>query len=243
MTQAISGVSPAQTSEVPVMTVWPSITRFPLGRTLGKLYSIKFPDVYIFRLGNLIALATAPVGALLYLFRLLPSFFGLPMHGGYYRCTNRRVMELRPEFNLKPSPNYTPAIALFAAVVGLVMAGGWLAGLIAGLWSFVGMSLVAIVLGGIGAFKATLLLCCDFNFSAVVKSVPLDRFDSVHIEVQPGQEWFKAGDLVFTKGQVETFRLAGVSRPEAFRTTCMKSHLAYVGVKSLPASIVPVGAA
>jgi hypothetical protein len=30
---------------------------------------------------------------------------------------------------------------------------------------------------------------------------------------------------------VETFRLEGVSRPEAFRSTCMKAHMGYVGVK------------
>ena len=57
---------------------------------------------------------------------------------------------------------------------------------------------------------------------------PLDRIDIV---VQPGQEWFKAGDLVFYMGNVETFRLDGVSRPEAFRQTCLKSHLSYTGVR------------
>jgi hypothetical protein len=64
-----------------------------------------------------------------------------------------------------------------------------------------------------------------------VKSVDLDRFDSIVVDVRPGQEWFHAGDLIFKLGNVETFRLEGVSRPDVFRQTCLKSHLAYTGVK------------
>lgn len=64
-----------------------------------------------------------------------------------------------------------------------------------------------------------------------VKSVDLDRFDSIEIVVRPGQGWFHAGDLIFRLGNVETFRLEGVSRPESFRHTCLKSHFAYQGVK------------
>jgi len=30
---------------------------------------------------------------------------------------------------------------------------------------------------------------------------------------------------------VETFRLEGVSRPEAFRATCLKAHLAYTSIQ------------
>src|SRR4051794_26845962 len=63
------------------------------------------------------------------------------------------------------------------------------------------------------------------------KAVDLDRFDSINIDVQPGQAWYDAGDLVFKLGNVETFRLEGVSRPEAFRETCLKSHLAHTSVK------------
>jgi len=40
-----------------------------------------------------------------------------------------------------------------------------------------------------------------------------------------------AGDLIFRLGATETFRLEAVSRPEAFRQVCLKSHRAYVGVK------------
>ena len=59
--------------------------------------------------------------------------------------------------------------------------------------------------------------------------VELERFDSVEVVVLPGQEWFPAGDLVFRKGAIETFRLAGVSRPETFRRTCLEARAAYVG--------------
>jgi hypothetical protein len=63
------------------------------------------------------------------------------------------------------------------------------------------------------------------------RSVELDRFDNVEIDVKAGQAWFDAGDLIFRQGDTETFRLEGVGRPEAFRQTCLKSRHAYVGVK------------
>ena len=63
-----------------------------------------------------------------------------------------------------------------------------------------------------------------------IKSVTLDRFDSIAVEIQPGQQWYKAGDLVFRQGATETFRITGVPRPETFRQTCMKAHLSFVGV-------------
>lgn len=63
------------------------------------------------------------------------------------------------------------------------------------------------------------------------KAIELDRFDAIDVEVSSGDEWYKAGDLVFRNGEVERFRLEGVSRPEAFREVCWKSHRAYVGVK------------
>jgi hypothetical protein len=70
-------------------------------------------------------------------------------------------------------------------------------------------------------------------FGAEVKSVSLDRFDAIDVVVQPGQAWFKAGDLVFRLGPVETFRLAAVPRPETFRQTCLKANLSFVGIKKL----------
>ena len=62
------------------------------------------------------------------------------------------------------------------------------------------------------------------------KSVSLDHFDSISIEVQNGQEWYHAGDLIFRQGQVETFRLEGVPRPETFRQTCLKAHQSFTGI-------------
>jgi len=63
-------------------------------------------------------------------------------------------------------------------------------------------------------------------------SVPLDKFDSIDVVELPGQEWYYAGDLVFRDGATEKFRLPGVSRPEAFRITCMKAHQSHVGVNA-----------
>lgn len=63
------------------------------------------------------------------------------------------------------------------------------------------------------------------------RSVQLDQFDDIRIEVLPGQDWYFAGELVFLKGEAETFRLAGVSRPETFRASCLKARSAYVGVR------------
>lgn len=63
------------------------------------------------------------------------------------------------------------------------------------------------------------------------QSVSLDRFDSIEIDVQPGQEWYPAGDLIFRNGQIETFRLLAVPHPEAFKHTCLKARAGFVGVQ------------
>jgi len=157
--QPISGVAPAETKEVPVMTVWPSVAMFGPGRWLGRALAWKWPDIYIFRIGNLIALLSIPFVLPLYFFKILP-FVGIR-----YLLTNRRIVVLR---------------------------------------------------GIVGKEE---------------KSVELDRFDTIETVIQPGQEWYHAGDLVFKQGAVETFRLEGVSRPEAFRSTCLKSQMAHAGVK------------
>ncbi|MCA9233855.1 MAG: hypothetical protein KDA44_00190 [Planctomycetales bacterium] len=68
------------------------------------------------------------------------------------------------------------------------------------------------------------------------QSVSLDRFDTVTVEVLPGQGWYPAGDLVFRNGQIETFRLSGVPHPEAFRTTCEKTRQGFVGVQEARAA-------
>jgi hypothetical protein len=68
-------------------------------------------------------------------------------------------------------------------------------------------------------------------FGSEIKSVALDRFDAIDVVVEPGQAWYKAGDLVFRLGPVETFRIWAVPRPETFRHTCIKSQMSFVGVK------------
>lgn len=64
------------------------------------------------------------------------------------------------------------------------------------------------------------------------RSIGFDRFDSVDIDVQPGQDWYDAGDLVFRQGAIETFRLQAVPYPDVFRNTIMKSRNSYVGVQA-----------
>ena len=159
MKQAIAGVTPSDTQEVTVMTVWPSNASYGVGKFLGRWYGRQV-GVYIFKLGNLIALASIPIALVLYIMKVLPFV------GRRYRVTNRRI------------------------VVEL----------------------------GISCKKEE-------------KAVALDRFDSIDIDVQPGQEWYDAGDLIFRLGRTETFRLEGVSRPAAFKQVCLKSHAAYVGVQ------------
>jgi hypothetical protein len=186
MKQAIAGVAPAELEEVTVMVVWPSIAKFGLGRFLGRQFGIQ-AGIYIFKVGNFLALAGIPFALGLYFFRLAPSFFGAPFHGGFYQLTNRRLIVLRNEINF-----------------------------------------------------ADRFPFLRFTYGAEVKSVELDRFDSVEIERLPGHDWYDAGDLVFRREGVETFRLEAVSRPEAFRQTCLKSHASYVGVKqALAAELAP----
>jgi hypothetical protein len=67
---------------------------------------------------------------------------------------------------------------------------------------------------------------------SVTGSVDLVDFDEIDIEVLPGQEWYKAGELVFRQGNVEKFRLSGVSRPESFRSQCMKASIAARGIEA-----------
>lgn len=63
--------------------------------------------------------------------------------------------------------------------------------------------------------------------------ISLDDFDSVGIEVLPGQEWFHAGDLIFRHGDSEVLRLAGVSRPETLRQVCLTARSALVSVRDV----------
>jgi hypothetical protein len=80
----------------------------------------------------------------------------------------------------------------------------------------------------------------DGLFGDELKGVSLDRFDTIETVVEPGQAWFKAGDLVFRQGAVETFRIWGVPRPETFRQTCLKARMSFVGVQQARAAGVAV---
>ena len=61
--------------------------------------------------------------------------------------------------------------------------------------------------------------------------ISLDDFDSIDIDVLPGQEWFHAGDLIFRHGESEVLRLAGVSRPETCRQMCLTARSALTSVR------------
>ena len=238
MKQPISGVAPPELDEVTVMTVWPSIAATPVGRLLGRIFSVRFPDVYIFRLGHLFALMSIPVALACYFFRLSPSVLGMPIHGTFYQLTNRRVLVLRNEINLGDG---STTVRLLIFLVGAVPAALWWVICQAAFFSWAvwpndTASWVVTVLCAAGVIVHLLPLILPvpiphFTYGAVHKHVELDRFDSIDIEVLPGHEWFSAGDLVFKLEGTETFRLPAVSRPQAFRTTCLHSHRSSVGVK------------
>jgi hypothetical protein len=65
------------------------------------------------------------------------------------------------------------------------------------------------------------------------KWIGLEEFDTVEVEVLPGQEWLHAGDIVFKRSGNEVMRLMGVSRPEVFRQVCATSRSAMVSVREV----------
>ncbi len=67
-------------------------------------------------------------------------------------------------------------------------------------------------------------------------SASLDDFDSIEVIVLPGQAWYAAGDLVFSKGNVVSLRLAGVPSPEPFRETCLKAQRSHAAVQKFATS-------
>ena len=159
MNQPIAGVTPAETKEVTIMTVFPTMGDTGLGRLIGRLCGNRIGFGF-FTLGKLFALALIPVALGLFFARLAPGVLTR------YRLTNRRVIVEK------------------------------------------GLTAVA------------------------ERWVDLDRFDAIDIEVLPGQEWFPAGDLIFRQGVIETFRLAGVSRPDTFRHTCLSAQRGYLGARA-----------
>jgi hypothetical protein len=61
--------------------------------------------------------------------------------------------------------------------------------------------------------------------------INLDDFDTIEIEVLPGQESLRAGDIVFKHGGIEAFRFAGVSCPASVRQACLKARNAVILVR------------
>ena len=86
MAQAIVDAAPAATQEITVTTTWPSICRYRSGAMLGRLFAVRWPNIYIFKLGNLLALLAIPWAVVLYFARLVPGL------GRHYWLTNRRVV-------------------------------------------------------------------------------------------------------------------------------------------------------
>ena len=125
MKQPIAGVTPAESEETTIMEVWPSVARYSVARVLGRLFAID-AGIYVFKIGNLIALAAIPVGLALYFFRLLPKIRNLPgvPHGSFYKLTNRRVVELHNEFHLGPGSQFLGTLAgCGGAAIGGVLLG------------------------------------------------------------------------------------------------------------------------
>lgn len=154
--QPIAGITPPESREVTVMTVFPTLGAFAAGRLIGRLCGVR-AGFRFFTPGKLFALLLIPVAIGLYAYSLLPGVLTR------YRLTNRRVIVQK---GLRPTDQ---------------------------------------------------------------RWVDFDRFDSIEIEVFPGQQWYPAGELIFRNGPVETFRLSGVSRPETFRHTCLAARRGYLG--------------
>ena len=249
MKQAIAGVTPAESEETTVMEVWPSVARYSVARVLGRLFAID-AGIYVFKIGNLIALAAIPVGLALYFFRLLPfirvPFFNLPLpHGSFYKLTNRSVRELRNEVHFGPGSRF---VCSLAGCGGLAIGGALLviyyfvfvtspdseANFNSPIfrWALLGLAVFHVIVGLFLMGLVWLNKSLQFVYGADWKSVQLNRFDAIEIEQHEGQEWYDAGDLVFKEAGHETFRLTGIARPEAFKSTCMKAHMAYVGVQN-----------
>ncbi len=85
MKQVIAGVVPTGAGEVTSMTIWPTIGRYNLGRTVGKL-SNNQTGWGFFTLGKVMAAATIPISLVFFAWRLLPFV------ARRYTLTNQRVV-------------------------------------------------------------------------------------------------------------------------------------------------------
>jgi hypothetical protein len=65
------------------------------------------------------------------------------------------------------------------------------------------------------------------------RSIGLDEFDAIDIRILPGQEWLRAGEMIFLRDGQEVFRLSGVSRPHTFREICFKQRTSLLAVRNV----------
>jgi hypothetical protein len=63
--------------------------------------------------------------------------------------------------------------------------------------------------------------------------IDLDEFETIDLEILPGQHWLHAGNLIFRHGGQEVLHLAGVSRPEIFRHVCQSARDALLSVRNV----------
>ncbi|HEY1602493.1 MAG TPA: PH domain-containing protein [Pirellulales bacterium] len=107
MKQAIAGVAPPTSSEVTVMTVWPSIAVTGLGRFLGRRYESRLGIGNIWTVGNVWKIASIPVALGLFFMLLAPGF------NRRYRLTNRRLII---EKGIVPAPESSVLLDDFDAI-------------------------------------------------------------------------------------------------------------------------------
>ncbi len=60
--------------------------------------------------------------------------------------------------------------------------------------------------------------------------IGLEEFDAIRVLVLPGQDYLRAGELIFLRDGSEVFRLAGVPRPDTFREVCLKARMARITI-------------
>ena len=65
------------------------------------------------------------------------------------------------------------------------------------------------------------------------RAIGLDEFDVLEIQLLPGQEWLRCGDVIFLRGGQEVFRLPGVPRPQTFRELCLKQRNTLLAVREV----------
>ena len=63
--------------------------------------------------------------------------------------------------------------------------------------------------------------------------IGLEEFDAAAVEVLPGQDWLRAGDVLFRQRGREILRLEGVPQPETFRQVCLTAQTALVTVHAV----------